>query len=80
MLAYNLPPYKDTLARAFLAKGDMSKAREEYERLAGFDPRSKGRQLIHPKYHRNRAKVYEQTGNRTGAEEQIRRYRELWKG
>jgi serine/threonine protein kinase/Tfp pilus assembly protein PilF len=79
MLAYNLPPYKDTLARAFLAKGDMSKAREEYERLAGFDPRSKGRQLIHPGYHHNLAKVYEQAGNRTGAQEQIRRYREIRK-
>ncbi len=79
MLGYNLPPCKDVLARAFLAKGDMAKAQGEYESLARFDPRSKGRQLIHPAYHRSLARIYEQTGNRTGAEEQIRRYREIRK-
>jgi tetratricopeptide (TPR) repeat protein len=79
MLSYNLPPYKDVLARAFLAKGDLAQAQEAYERLARFDPRGKGRQLIHPKYHRNLAQVYRQTGNQAGAQEQIRKFRELWK-
>jgi tetratricopeptide (TPR) repeat protein len=79
MLAYNLPPYKDTLARAILAKGDLSRARMEYERLARFDPRSKGRQLIHPRYHLRLADIYEQVGDRAGAREQIGRYRATWK-
>jgi serine/threonine protein kinase/Tfp pilus assembly protein PilF len=79
MLAYNLPPYKDVLARVYLAKGDIAKAVEEYERLARFDPRSKGRQLIHPGCHRSLAEAYGQTGNSSGAEDQMRRYREIWK-
>jgi tetratricopeptide (TPR) repeat protein len=80
MLGYNLPPYKDVLARAFLTRGDISKAVEEYEHLARFDPRSKGRQLVHPGYHRRLAEVYDQTGNHAGAEKEMRKYREIWKG
>jgi hypothetical protein len=79
MLAYNLPPRTDVLARAFVAKGDLSAARQEYERLTRFDRRSKDRRLIHPEYHRRLAEIYEQTGDRAGAEEQMRRYRDLWK-
>jgi tetratricopeptide (TPR) repeat protein len=79
MLTYNLPPYKDVLARAFLANGDVDRARQEYERLARFDPRSKSRQLIHPKYHRNLGKVLELAGNRAEAQEQNRMYRHTWK-
>jgi serine/threonine protein kinase/Tfp pilus assembly protein PilF len=57
MLAYNLPPRKDVLGRIFLARGDLDKAQDEYERLARFDPRIKSRQLIHPSFHHRLADI-----------------------
>lgn len=74
MLAYNLPPYKDVLGRVLLAKGDTAGAREEYERLARFDPRSKSRQLVHPTFHRTLAQIYRETGDESRAQEQMRKY------
>jgi serine/threonine protein kinase/Tfp pilus assembly protein PilF len=77
MLAYNLPPHKDILGRVFLAKGETGKAREEHERLARFDPRSKSRQMIHPSSHRDLAEIYRQMGEEDRARDQMRKYREI---
>jgi hypothetical protein len=77
MLGYNLPLQKDTLARAFLAKGDMEGARGVYERLTRFDPRSKRRQLIHPDAHRRLAQVYREIGDEPKARQQMDKYREI---
>ena len=77
MLAYNLPPLRDVLARALLAKGETGKALAEYERLARFDPRRKSRQMIHPTCHRNLAEVYSRTGDPERARDQMRKYRDI---
>jgi tetratricopeptide (TPR) repeat protein len=80
MLGYNIPPRKDALARAFLAKGDLQSARDIYERLARFDPRSKSRQLIHPDAHRALAQVYREIGDEPTARQQMDKYRAIKDG
>jgi tetratricopeptide (TPR) repeat protein len=58
MLGYNLPPLKDVEARAYELKGDLERAAAKYETLARFDPESRSRRLVHPKYHFRLAGVY----------------------
>ena len=48
---YNMPPMSDMLARTYQGKGNLDKAIEEYKRLTNFNPASKDRRLIHPRYH-----------------------------
>jgi len=79
ILSYNIPFLKDVLARAYLQKGELDKAISEYERLITFDPNSKERSLIHPKYHYRLAKVYEKKGWSGKAIEQYEKFLDLWK-
>ena len=79
MLAYNLPPAKDTLARAYVVKGSLEKAIDEYRRLTRFRPTSKDRRLIHPAYHQRLAGLYAETSRPQKAEEAQDRFRSLWK-
>jgi tetratricopeptide (TPR) repeat protein len=66
LAGYNYPfihaSLRDGLARAYLRKGEIDKAITEYKRLITFDPKSKDRRLIHPKYHYRLAKLYEEKG------------------
>ncbi len=78
MLAYNLPPTKDTLARAYLAKGSLEKAIDEYLRLTRFNPKSKERRLIHPRYHERLGSLYEETSRPQKARAAYDRFSELW--
>jgi len=78
MLAYNLPFLKDVLARAYRTKGKLDYAITEYERLVIFDPNSKDRRLIHPKYHYRLAKLYEEKGWSVKAIEQYEKFLEIW--
>jgi len=50
LIFYNQPLVKDILARAYLKKGNIDKAIAEYERLIHFNPASKDRRLMYPKY------------------------------
>jgi tetratricopeptide (TPR) repeat protein len=79
MTAYNTPFLKDTLARAYLQKGDLDRAIAEYEKLVTFDPASRARFLVHPVLHYRLAKLYEQKGLKGKAAEQYRKFLELWK-
>ena len=79
ILTYNAPFIKDVLARAYQKKRELDKAIAEYERLITFDPASKGRCLIHPKYHYRLAKLYEQKGWKGKTIEHYEKFLTLWK-
>ncbi|MFX0198056.1 MAG: protein kinase, partial [Candidatus Hodarchaeota archaeon] len=76
---YNIPYLKDVLARAYQKKGELGKAIAEYERLITFDPDSKDRRLINPKYRYRLAKLYEEKGFKDKAIEQYTKFLEIWK-
>ena len=76
---YNMPFMRDFLARAYYQSGDLDKAIAEYERLITFDPDSKNRRLIHPKYHLKLAKLYEEKDLSDKSIAEYERFLELWK-
>jgi serine/threonine protein kinase/tetratricopeptide (TPR) repeat protein len=79
MIQYNVPSLKDVLARAYIQKGDIDKAIDEYEKLATVDPESEARYLIHPKFYYRLAKLYEQKGWAGKAIENYEKFLNLWK-
>jgi tetratricopeptide (TPR) repeat protein len=76
---YNMPFIRDVLARAYHQNRKLDKAISEYERKITFDPDSKDRHLIHPKYHYLLAKLYQEKGLPTKAIEQYQVFLDLWK-
>ncbi|TET65794.1 MAG: tetratricopeptide repeat protein, partial [Candidatus Aminicenantes bacterium] len=79
LLFYNTLFLRDVLARAYREKGELDKAIAEYERLFSFDPESKERHLIHPKYHYRLAKLYEEKGWEGKAIEFYEKFLLFWK-
>ncbi len=79
MLAYNLPPLKDALARAYGVKGELYKSIGEFERLLRVDHTTVDRFLAHPRYHFRLARVYEAKGWRDKARAQYETFLEIWK-
>jgi serine/threonine protein kinase/DNA-binding SARP family transcriptional activator len=79
VIFYNSPISKDILARAYIKKGNIDKAISEYERLIHFNPQSKDRRLMYPKYHYFLAKLYQQKDQKNKAVQQLKKFLELWK-
>jgi len=79
MLAYNLPPAKDVLARAHAAGGNIDRAIEEYLALINFDPASRDRRLVHPIYHFRLAALYEEKSRPDKAAASYEKFHSLWK-
>jgi eukaryotic-like serine/threonine-protein kinase len=79
MFSYNIPPVRDIAARAYAKKGELDNAISEYEKIIKFNPGSKDRRFILPKYHYALAKLYEKQGSREKAIEQYERLTLLWK-
>jgi serine/threonine protein kinase/tetratricopeptide (TPR) repeat protein len=57
---YNFPRDRDVMARAYVRKGALGDAIEEYERLVTFDPAGNDRRLINPKFHYRLGVLYQQ--------------------
>jgi tetratricopeptide (TPR) repeat protein len=70
---------KDDLGQAYYQAGELAKAITEYEHIIRFDPNSRDRLLIHPKYHYRLAKLYEEKGLKDKAIEQYEKFLDLWK-
>jgi tetratricopeptide (TPR) repeat protein len=75
----NMPFIRDTLARAYLKKGDVDGAIAAYEKMIIFDPEGQDRRLIHPKYRYLLAKLYEERDDAAKAIEQYEAFLDLWK-
>jgi tetratricopeptide (TPR) repeat protein len=75
----NIPSLQDVLARAYIHNGESDKAITEYEKLITFDPNSKDRRLIHPKYHYRLAKLYQEKGWKDKAIDEYEKFLEIWK-
>jgi len=79
IMRLNMPYNQDVLARAYQKKGELDKAIAAYEGLINFNPASKDRRAVHPKYHYRLAKLYEEKGWEGKAIEQYEKFLDLWK-
>jgi serine/threonine protein kinase/tetratricopeptide (TPR) repeat protein len=79
MLDYNLPPLRDTLARAFLRKGNPERAIASYEELMAPVSNRRDRQMTHPKYLYRLAWLEDTAGRRDRAKGMLKRFLDIWK-
>jgi tetratricopeptide (TPR) repeat protein/TolB-like protein len=70
---------RDVLAKAYVQKGDIDAAINEYERITTFDPASRERRLIDPLHRFELAKLYEKKGMKEKAIAQYEKFLVLWK-
>ena len=61
-----------------MQNGQLEKAITEYEKLITFDPKSKDRRMIPPKYHYRLARLYQEKGRSEQAIKEYKKFLELW--
>jgi len=76
---YTIPIFRDGLAKTYYATGELDKAIAEYQRLITFDPKSKDRFLINPKYRYRLAKLYEEKNWQGLAIQEYEKFLHIWK-
>jgi tetratricopeptide (TPR) repeat protein len=78
LLANNLT-FRDGLARAARARGDIAGAIAQYRRLLTTGPEQQWTSMYEPRYVLEIARLLEQSGDQTGARKEYARFLELWK-
>jgi tetratricopeptide (TPR) repeat protein len=78
-LLYGNLPFRDGVARAKIARGDLKGAVDRYRALLTPDISQKLTSMFEPRFAFELAKLLEQMGDRAGAREQYQRFLDLWK-
>jgi eukaryotic-like serine/threonine-protein kinase len=78
ILSNNLP-FRDGLARAKAARGDLAGAIEVYRRLLTVDIAQKWIAMLEPRYVLQLGRLLERSGDKAGARQQYLRFLDLWK-
>jgi len=79
IIGFSVPFMKDVLANAYKEKGQIDKAIAEYERLMTIQPEQGRWALIHPRYHYQLGKLYDDKGLKDKARKQFQKFLEIWK-
>jgi eukaryotic-like serine/threonine-protein kinase len=78
LLANNLP-FRDGIARAAKARGDLPEAIRIYRHLLTVGPKQKWTAMYEPRYVLEIARLLEQSGDLSGALKEYERFLEFWK-
>jgi serine/threonine protein kinase/tetratricopeptide (TPR) repeat protein len=79
-LVRNSYPFRDGMARALAARGDLAGAIGAYQRLLALDLTQKWTSILDPRLVLQLARLLERQGNGAAAREQYQRFLHLWKG
>jgi serine/threonine protein kinase/tetratricopeptide (TPR) repeat protein len=80
LMSLNTDELKDLTPRIYKEMGDLDGAIQAYEQITAFDPESEDRCMIHPTWHYELAKLYEQKGENDKAAARYEKFLDLWKG
>jgi ATP/maltotriose-dependent transcriptional regulator MalT len=75
----NNPPFRDGLARAIAAGGELAAARALYARLTDVDVTAKVASMIEPRFVLAQARLADRAGDRATAQAAYARFLALWK-
>jgi eukaryotic-like serine/threonine-protein kinase len=78
LLANNLP-FRDGVARAAKARGDLASAIRTYRHLLTTGPNQKWTAMYEPRYVLEIARLLDQSGDKSGALKEYERFLEFWK-
>jgi tetratricopeptide (TPR) repeat protein len=79
VVGIHIPFDRSVAARAHYKEGDLDSAIIEYEKIVDPDPNNRGLALIHPLWHYELAKLYEERGEKQKAIAEYEKFLDLWK-